>query len=93
MELDAQYVGIQTQVHASYASLLAPKNASELIAKQQVTLQNLRHLAEFDDRITGIDEATAQSEQADLFELYMAMEEAHLVGEDAIAIPEPENKR
>lgn len=89
MELDAEYVAFQTQVHAAYAPLLQPKAAKELMNKQQITMQNLRYLAEFDDRITTMTETISATEQSDLVALYRALEDAGLVGEDAIEIPEP----
>jgi hypothetical protein len=89
MELDADFIGLQTQIQAAYGPLLQPKAAKELIHKQQVTLQNLRYLVEFDDRITKMTAAISTGEQGDLVALYKALEDAGLVGENATAIPDP----
>ena len=89
MELDRDFVELQTKVHASYAPLLQPKAAKDLMNKQQVTMQNLRYLAEFDDRITAMTTAISSDEQSDLVALYHALEDAGLVGENATEIPEP----
>ena len=89
MELDANYVEHQTEIHAAYAPLLEPKAAKELMNKQQLTMQNLRYLAEFDDRFNSMTETISAGEQSDLVALYRALEDAGLVGEDATEIPEP----
>lgn len=89
MELDAQAISLSTQVHATYAPLMQPKAAVELMGKQQTTLQNLRYLVEFDDKVAKMKQATPEGEHADIFALYKALEDAGLVGENAIEIPEP----
>jgi len=89
MQLDTELVKTQTLVQAAYAPLLEPKAARELMNKQQVTLQNLRYLSEFDDRISSMTEGITTGEQADLITLYEALEEVGLVGEDAVDLPEP----
>jgi len=81
-ELDVDCIKLQTSVHSAYASMLEPKAAKELINKQQVTLQNLRYLAEFDDRISTMVDSVLTGEHSDLIALYEALEEAGLVGDD-----------
>jgi len=81
-ELDVQSVQLQTSIHAAYAPLLQPDAAKELINKQQVTVQNLRYLAEFDDRMSNMMDSVMTGEHADLLALYTALEEAGLVGDN-----------
>ena len=80
-QLDVDFVTTQTLAHASYAAALQPEGAKELITKQRSALQNLRYLAEFDDRVKSIVESMSSGEHADLITLYNALEEAGLVGE------------
>lgn len=91
LELDADYVGKTAQIQASYAPLMKGPAARELIQSQQVTMQNLRHLSEFDDRMSEMTDAIQTGEQADLIELYTAMASAGLVGENAKDLPPPED--
>jgi hypothetical protein len=92
MELDVQSMALSTQVHAAYAPLMQPKAAAELMGKQQTTLQNLRYLGEFDDKVKAMKHADQDDARSDIFALYKALEEAGLVGVDIEEIPEPKNK-
>jgi hypothetical protein len=92
MELDVQSMTLSTQVHAAYAPLMQPKAAAELMGKQQITLQNLRYLGEFDDKVKAMKQADPDDARSDIFALYKALEEAGLVGVDIEEIPEPKNK-
>jgi hypothetical protein len=89
MELDAHALERRTQLYSAYVSLMNPAAAKELMVKQQTTLQNLRYLSEFDGKFTDIQEDTSEAEKSDIVALYYALEEAGLVGENAMEIPPP----
>jgi len=90
MGLDVEHSALQMQLHADFAPLLQPKAAKELMNKQAVGLRNLRYLAEFDDKLSAVQDEITSTEQADLFELFRAMEKAGLVGENAKALLDAE---
>ena len=88
-ELDVKYLEGKVALNASFIPLLETKSAREMVHKQQLSLENLRHLSEFDDRMTGVNESIEEGDEADLRQLYESLEEAGLVGESAVDPEDP----